>query len=143
MENFEGRPAVGWDVAMNRLLLTQPGLQVLQSLVPRVTHDGADGTHVTSEFQARSFSQVELSAPEDTRVEALRVCDPLTDLDQVPSASARMYLNLCRHLWTLQAQSLTFKHLAPDFAGARVRRFRLGSHEYLLLRRRASARASS
>lgn len=137
MENFEGRPAVGWDVAMNRLLLRSPGLQVLQSLVPRVTHDGDDGTHVTPGFQARSFSHVELDGSAQAELAALRVCDPLADLDIVPSAAARMYLNLCRHLWTLQAQSLAFKHLAPDFAGARARRFRLGSYEYLLLRRRA------
>ena len=44
-----------------RLLLTTQGLQVLQSLVPRVTHEGADGTLVTAEFQARSFGNVELA----------------------------------------------------------------------------------
>lgn len=142
MENFEGRPAVGWDVAMNRLLLTTPGLQVLQSLVPRVTHEGDDGTHVTPEFQARSFANVELAPASAVEITALRVCDPRHDLDSVPSASARMYLNVCRHLWSLQAQSLSFKHQVPDFAGARARRFRLGSYEYLLLRRRRQAPTS-
>ena len=126
-----------------RLLLRTQGLQVLQSLVPRVTHEGADGILVTAEFQARSFGNVELAEASEVAITALRVCDPRLDLDSVPSASARMYLNLCRHLWSLQRKSLAFKHQVPDFAEARARRYRLGSYEYLLLRRRQQASSSS
>jgi hypothetical protein len=135
MENWEGRRKMGWDISMNRLLLDSDQLEVLQSFVPRVTHDGADGTHATPDFQSRSFANVAVDSAADVTIEELRVCDPLTDLTTVPSASARMYLNLCRHLWTLQRQSLAFKRLAPDLAGARARSIHLGGHEYVMFRR--------
>lgn len=136
MENWAGALVKGWDNAMNRALLTAPDLQVLQSLLPRVTHEGADGTHVTADFQARSFANVAVDPSGGPALGALQVCDPLTELARIPSASARMYLNLARHLWTMQAQSLVFKHRAPALAGARARSFRLGSYEYLLFRQR-------
>ncbi|MEK8049185.1 hypothetical protein AACH10_02935 [Ideonella sp. DXS22W] len=138
MENWEGRQVTGWDVAMTRWLLCRPELSVLQSLVPRVMHDGAGGTHISDAFQDRSFGNIAFDAAADdaTGLPALRVIDALADLDQVPSAAARMYLNLARHLWTLQQHSLAFKHTVPDLAGLKQKRFRLGAHEYLVFRRR-------
>lgn len=138
MENWEGRQVVGWDVAMTRWLLCRPQLTVLQSLVPRVMHDGAGGTHISDEFQDRSFGNLAFDAAADDAagLPSLRVLDPLADLDQVPSAAARMYLNLARHLWTLQQHSLAFKHTVPDLAGLKQKRYSLGAHEYLVFRRR-------
>jgi hypothetical protein len=136
MQNWMGARAEGWDVALNRFLLTTPELVVLQSLVPRVNHDGAGGTHVSDRFQASSFDHLDLSLFQGQPLPGLRVLDPLTDLDQVRSVSARMYLNLCRHLWTLQARSLDLYHAIPDRADKPPRRLRIGSHEFQIQRRR-------
>lgn len=136
MENWAGQRAVGWDVAMNRLLLCNADWRVLQSLVPRVRHDGAEGTHVTADFQARSFDNVTLG--DEEFLGPLDIVDPLNDLQRVPSAAARMYINLSRHLWTQQQQSLTSKHLFSHVAGLRHKSFRLGSYLYMVFRKRAA-----
>ncbi|WP_157991533.1 glycosyltransferase [Caldimonas tepidiphila] len=109
MENWEGHPSVGWDVAMNGYLLANRGLQVLQSLVPRVTHDGAGGTHVTDDFQARSFDNVQLPDTQDTPLRSLQVLDARNDLMRIPSPTVRLYVNLCRHLWTQQTTSIAHR----------------------------------
>jgi hypothetical protein len=139
MENFDGDLARGWDVAMTRTLLLDRSLRVLQSLLPRVTHDGADGTHVDERFQQSSFAHVRVDLAPTVELLRLQVLDPVTDLGRVPGAAARMYLNLARHLWTLQASSLAFKHRVPSLHGAKPKTLRLGSHEYTLFRRRRGA----
>lgn len=139
MENWVGGCATGWDVAMNRLLLTQPGLRVLQSLLPRVNHHGAVGTHVTSDIQARSFANVQLGRHTLRQEDLLRVVDPLLDFENIPSRQARLYLNLCRHLWQLQESSLAFKHQMSDFVGYKAKRFTFGKREFLLFKRRRAA----
>ena len=136
MENWAGELAFGWDVAMNRLLLADPTLCVLQSVVPRVLHEGRDGTHVTAAFQSRSFDNVQLGG--DEALGALKVVDPLTGLAQIPSPCARMYLNLARHLWTLQAQAIAHKQLYAHVAGLRHWTVRIGAYLYLIFRKRAS-----
>jgi hypothetical protein len=67
---------------------------------------------------------------------ALRVLDPVADLQRLPTAAARMYVNLCRHLWTLQESTLVFKHHLPELGAARAHWFRLGSWQYTLHRKR-------
>lgn len=139
MENWEGGRAVGWDVALNRYLLASPGLEMLQSLVPRVTHDGSGGTHVTDEFQARSFDNIAIDRDGRHDFTALKVVDALADLDAIPSAAARMYVNLSRHLWTQQASHLRFRHLFDDELDSRVlprKVLTLGSYRYTVFRQR-------
>ncbi len=137
MEGWRGQAATGWDVAMNRLLLTSPELCVLQSLVPRVNHDGAGGSHVSDAFQAASFAHVQLDLRPELALQSLRVLDAVADLARIPTANARMYVNLCRHLWTLQESTLAFKHHLPALGDVSVKRWwHLGSYEYTLLRRR-------
>jgi hypothetical protein len=143
MENWQGRQATGWDVAMNRLLLSTPGLHVLQSLVPRVTHDGAGGTHVSEAFQVMSFDHVQINMAPELALAAIRILNPVTDLHLVPSRAARMYINLCRHLWTLQESNLVFRHRLPEFADARAHWFRVGGWEYTIHRRRLRKRRAS
>lgn len=137
MENWRGDVARGWDVAVNRAMLGQPGLTVLQSLVPRVKHDGAGGTHMSDQFQARSFDNLDLGDDAGELPDTLVVCDPEADLALIPSPQARMYINLCRHLWTLQEQSLRFKHQHAQLVGAKTRQLKIGSYDYLLFRKRA------
>lgn len=139
MENWVGGQATGWDVAMNRLLLTRPGLRVLQSLLPRVNHHGAIGTHVTADIQARSFANVQTGRCALRKVDAVRVVDPFLDLESISSRQARLYLNLCRHLWQLQESSLAFKHQMSDFTGFKAKRFTFGKREFLLLKRKRAA----
>jgi hypothetical protein len=101
MLRFNGKATTGWDTAMNRLLFARPHLNVLQSLVPRVNHH-APGTHVKPEFQRRSFDNVELDRCALKDGDCPIVLDPFDDLGRIPSGQARLYLNLCRHVWTLQ-----------------------------------------
>jgi len=139
MENWVGGQATGWDVAMNRLLLTRPRLRVLQSLLPRVNHHGAIGTHVTADFQARSFANVQLGRHTLRQTDSIWMVDPLLDFEKIPSQQARLYLNLCRHLWQLQESSLAFKHQMSDFTGFKAKRFTFGKREFLVLKRRRAA----
>lgn len=136
MDDWLGNAAVGWDVAMNRLLLLNPELRVLQSLVPRVNHHGKLGTHVGPEFQSRSFDNIKLERYLLPVIAGIEVVDPLRDLQRIPSSGARLYLNLCRQLWTLQQSALLFKHRASDFIGKKSYKFKLFSSEYLIVRRR-------
>lgn len=138
MENFHGMPGVGWDLAMTRTLLLDKRLHVLQSLVPRVTHIGTHGTHIDQRFQDASFANVVLGLDGGAPLQTLRVLDPVADLAQVPSAAARMYINLARHLWTLQASSLTFKHGAAGLFGAKPHWRRFGKHEFVWFSRRVA-----
>lgn len=137
MEGWRGQQAVGWDVAMNRVLLCNPALVVLQSVVPRVTHDGAGGMHVGTEFQSMSFDHVQVNVRPELELQRLRVLDPLTELAQLPTPSLRMFVNLARHLWTLHGSTLQYKHRLPAMGEATPKKWlRLGSYEYTLFRRR-------
>lgn len=141
MLDWRGQKVTGWDVAMNRVVLTHRELQVLQSLVPRVTHDGAGGTHVRDGFQAASFDHVRLDLGTAAGLNALQVVDPLAASDAPLTPQARMYLNACQHLWTLQESALLFSHDHDDRGDKRPKRFRLGSYEYIVHRRKLGRRA--
>ena len=102
MVDWRGNKAVGWDMAMNRLLLMSPQLKVIQSLIPRVNHHGRIGTHVTSSFQERSFDNISLEKFDVPVLENILLIDPFLEIERIPSAQARLYINLCKHLWTSQ-----------------------------------------
>jgi hypothetical protein len=136
MENWIGNYVFGWDVAMNRLLLSSPKLEVLQSLVPRVTHDGADGTHTTADFQSRSFDNITIDINGHRPFDRLKVCHPIDDLGEICSYSARMFINLSRHLWTYQQKSLKIVHLLSGYDTHKPKKIELGSFKYMLLRGR-------
>lgn len=60
LKNFQGEETNGWDLAINDYLLSTDKLFVIQSLVPRISHQGTHGTHADLDFHNSAYSHIEV-----------------------------------------------------------------------------------
>ncbi len=60
LRSFWGAESDGWDLAINDYLLSCDQLFNIQSLVPRITHQGTHGTHADYDFHQLAYSHIQV-----------------------------------------------------------------------------------
>ena len=63
LKNFRGAESDGWDIAINDYLLSTSDLFVIQSVIPRISHQGTYGTHADYNFHQSAYSHIVVYEP--------------------------------------------------------------------------------
>ncbi|TYQ26991.1 glycosyltransferase family 2 protein [Pseudanabaena sp. UWO311] len=118
LRSFRGAETDGWDIAINDYLLSTNDLFVIQSMIPRISHQGTHGTHADYNFHKSAYSHIRVYEPtpssfeendEKFAIEVIRREDTTTFSEKYNYPYIKSYVNIIHEITDLQISNINIE----------------------------------
>lgn len=122
LRSLRGAETDGWDIAINDYLLSTNDLFVIQSMIPRISHQGTHGTHADYNFHESAYSHIMVYEPKSSSrekdnkfaIEVIKRDDTTTFSEKYNQPHLKSYVNIIHEITDLQVSNINIENKLND-----------------------------